>query len=918
MKSRQPNDDPQKQTESLAEQAWLALESGRFEESERLYLEATTIARTSGEPSLVAICLSNLGHARILAGKSELAQRDLEESISIASANSLSRVDAHTRLMLAEQKLVKGESDLAIEQLLRSLEAALKGEDAHAAEEAAGILGRVYLEKGWAEQASEWFRQALEFDHHGSGAAAWLGSLGLAMAELGEFEEARNYYSLALARATEAGDMVTQATCKGSLGNLHFENMRYKIALSCYEEALSLSLQAADSIRVGIWLGNIGNTWLKLGDLTKSVDFCKQGLKVARDHNDLHSTAAHLDSLGDCLMKTGDIESAKAAYDEALEISEQIKDKQGERIYLSNVGRAHQSLGQMQPAFEHFRKAIDLFDYQRSAIKSDDLKTSFAGRGQDLYRDMVKVCISLGKRVEALEYVGRAKSRALLDLLSNSPIDISEIVADSDADLNVLVRRERNLRDQIAHLERLFWKGNSGGSGDNGGGSSGGGGSDDDHRTRGAASSQEDTQQIYREWRDVVKQLKVYHPNYASLISASSLTFGELGDLWSTTGTTRGTGTTGISSITDSTASNPLTASPLKQNTAILELYLTDQYLLCAGICSGFKQPTISYIDDENALMNLSNDLASFLEMSSTEGWEVPQSICTRLYRALIAPIIAEMPDTIDRLLIIPHNSLHHLPFAALHDGKSYLCERFAISYLPTSSLIPIMAKQRTPDQDRNYLISAISDYSATREKGLVFSSRLRSAAGLEDLSYTMEEAETIFALSAKTSVNTKLVKNDEVKNSLPSLFKQFPIVHFAGHAVFNPDEPLASGLVLGDGSILTAASILQGNALKTNCGRLLVLSACQTGVNMVTAGGEILGLARALMYAGMPNLVLSLWEVADRSTAQLMLDFHEALMDPQASELDVAISLQKAQVKAISEGLPLHAWAPFIHMGID
>jgi CHAT domain-containing protein len=630
-------------------------------------------------------------------------------------------------------------------------------------------------------------------------------------------------------------------------------------------------------------------------------------LKVARDHDDLHSAAAHLDSLGDCLMKTGDIEAAKAAYDEALEISEKIRDKQGERIYLSNVGRAHQSLGQMQPAFEHFRKAIDLFDYQRSAIKSDDLKTSFAGRGQDLYRDMVKVCISLGKRVEALEYVGRAKSRALLDLLSNSPIDISEIVADSDSDLNDLVRRERNLRDQIAHLERLFWKGNSGSSGAGGSGGSGSGGgnggTDDDNRTRGAASAQEDTQQIYREWRDVVKQLKVYHPNYASLISASSLTFGELGDLWRTT---------------SSSTIDTQTASPLKQNTAILELYLTDQYLLCAGICSGFEQPTISYTDDENALVSLSNDLASFLEMSSTEGWEVPQSICARLYRALIAPILAEMPDTIDRLLIVPHNSLHHLPFAALHDGKSYLCERFAISYLPTSSLIPIMAKQRTPDQDRNYLISAISDYSATRENGLVFSSRLRSAAGLEDLSYTMEEAETIFALSAKTSASTKLVKNDEVKTSLPSLFKQFPIVHFAGHAVFNPDEPLASGLVLGDGSILTAASILQGNALKTNCGRLLVLSACQTGVNMVTAGGEILGLARALMYAGMPNLVLSLWEVADRSTAQLMLDFHEALMDPEAVELDVAISLQKAQVKAISEGLPLHAWAPFIHMGID
>ena len=899
-------DDIIKLTERLAEDAWKALEIGDLETAEQIYTAAIESARQTGNPILISACLSNIGHTRQLAGKWAEAEAPLLEAVQIASANSLHRVDAHTRLMIAVQKLDRGGSDAAIEQLLLSLEAAIKCDDAQAAQEATGLLGRVYLEKGWPEQAAEWFRQALEFDPHGTGAAAWFGSLGQSMAELGQYEEARNYYSQSLVRAMENGDLITQANCKASLGNLHFENGHYEAAISCYDEALSLSRQAGDKVRAGIWLANIGNTWLKLGDLEKSVDFCKQALEIARANEDLHSVAAHLDSLGDCLMKIGDIEIAKKAYDEALEISERTKDKQGERIYLSNVGRAHQSLGQMQPAFDYFRKAIDLFDYQRSSIKSDDLKTSFAGRGQELYRDMIKVCMSLGRRVEALEYVGRAKSRALLDLLSNSPIDISEIVSDGDEDLNNLVKKERTLRDQIAHLERLFSQGSGGASS----------GSDSEGRTRSAAPSQEDTQQIYREWRDVVNQLKVYHPNYASLISANSLTFDELATLWQPMADIIRSTETGDTA--DGAGRVQSTLSPLAENTAIIELYLTDQYLLTAGVCPAMAQPTISFVDDQAVLKTLSNDLASFLEMSSTEGWEVPQSLCTRLYKALVAPVIGDMDSSITKLLIIPHNSLHHLPFAALHTGKSYLCERFAISYLPTSSLIPIMARQRAPEEGRNYLISAISDYSATREKGLVFSSRLRSAAGLEDLSYTMEEAETIFALSAKTSNNTKIVKNEEVKQSLPALFKQFPIVHFAGHAIFNADEPLASGLVLGDGSILTAASILQGNALKTSCGRLLVLSACQTGVNMVTPGGEILGLARALMYAGMPNLVLSLWEVADRSTAQLMLDFHEALMAEDSTDMDVAGSLQKAQIKAIAEGLPVHAWAPFIHMGID
>jgi CHAT domain-containing protein len=172
-----------------------------------------------------------------------------------------------------------------------------------------------------------------------------------------------------------------------------------------------------------------------------------------------------------------------------------------------------------------------------------------------------------------------------------------------------------------------------------------------------------------------------------------------------------------------------------------------------------------------------------------------------------------------------------------------------------------------------------------------------------------------VFDLGAKEAQATRLLTNQEVNQELPELFGKYPVVHFAGHAVFNPDEPMASGLVFADGSVLSAASILERRALKTECGKLLVLSACQTGVNMVTAGGEILGLARALMYAGMPNLVLSLWEVADRSTSVHMQHFHQVW---QGQSTTIATALQLAQKKAIAEKQPIHSWAPFIHMGIE
>jgi len=869
--------------EKSSNEGWSALAAGNLEDAERGYEAAIKHAREGHETLAEALFRSYRGLVRRGMGRLVEARQDMEHALAIANAEDSLQLIGHVQFLLAELDFDAGDDSKGIDRLLIGLDAALECNDADTAELAFARLGLVYLDYGALEPAHECFTQALAQRPEGPNRASLLGNIGQTLAEMGQLEESIHYYRLALKDAKNIGDIHVEAKCIASEGLSHFQQQQYAQAIECYKQALAIAQQEDDLASKSTWLGNLGNVYLRLGQADQATQLAEEGLQLAKRLHDRRSEAAHLDTLGDCWLEKGDYEKALSHYNNALDIGKSLRDKVGERVYLANVARAYKRLGKTDESLKHFRQAIKMFDEQRSFIASDTKKTSFAATGQNLYRDTIQALLEADLRIEALEYVGRAKSRAILDLLRNSPIDISELEQVDDQSLKQLVARERELSMQIARLERIYAQGPG----------------EPESGHRGTHMTADDAPRLYRERREIIDQLRRRHPNYANMVSVDSLSFDELRSLW-----------TPKSGLTPA-------ATVLSDHTAIFEFFMSDEFLFAAGIWSGCDKPATSIITDSKELAALLRDLADYLEMSSTEGWEVPISLCKRLYKRLLAPLMDALPPAIDRLILVPHGVLHRLPFAAFHNGKHFLIERFSLSYLPTSSLVPVLASQTPQEQGEqlSYLVSAISDYSATRNDGIVFSSRLRSAAGLEDLSYTLEEAQTVHQLANRHAGESKLLTNNEVKEGLLSLFSDYPVVHFAGHAVFNPEEPLASGLVLSDGSILTAARILQDNVLRTKCGKLLVLSACQTGVNVVTNGGEILGLARALIYAGMPNLILSLWEVADRSTSDLMTNFHNAW---QAGKTSIAHALAEAQRAAVEEHQPIHAWAPFIHLGID
>jgi CHAT domain-containing protein len=144
--------------------------------------------------------------------------------------------------------------------------------------------------------------------------------------------------------------------------------------------------------------------------------------------------------------------------------------------------------------------------------------------------------------------------------------------------------------------------------------------------------------------------------------------------------------------------------------------------------------------------------------------------------------------------------------------------------------------------------------------------------------------------------------------------------IHFATHGLISEQQPLLSGLALssrGDGQddgVLRTHEIFDLDLSAD----LVVLSACETGLGLRLSGEGIVGLARAFFYAGASSLVVSLWNVADVSTSDLMTAFYRRL-PAGADDADEAEALRQAKLELIAAGgqhaHPFH-WSPFVLVG--
>jgi CHAT domain-containing protein len=146
---------------------------------------------------------------------------------------------------------------------------------------------------------------------------------------------------------------------------------------------------------------------------------------------------------------------------------------------------------------------------------------------------------------------------------------------------------------------------------------------------------------------------------------------------------------------------------------------------------------------------------------------------------------------------------------------------------------------------------------------------------------------------------------------------KNFALVHFATHGIVDEVNPELSRIFLQSDSKSEDGNLFSGEIYNLQFGaELVTLSACQTGLGKLSKGEGVIGLSRALTYAGAKRIVVSFWSVADESTSVLMTDFYKNILQKQDQNFSQALRQAKLQLISNHQYAAPYYWAPFILIG--
>lgn len=233
---------------------------------------------------------------------------------------------------------------------------------------------------------------------------------------------------------------------------------------------------------------------------------------------------------------------------------------------------------------------------------------------------------------------------------------------------------------------------------------------------------------------------------------------------------------------------------------------------------------------------------------------------------APIEPLVADYED----VFLVPHGLLHYVPLHALGSGGPLL-ERHRVVYAPSASIL-LRDRGGQPVE------------GGDRRPGF-----LSLGCNGANLHYAELEAQHVARLAGARAYVGRQASSEVLHREGHA----YGTLHLACHGTFNAQAPLASGLMLADGK-LDAMTILQTLRLHAD---LVVMSACDTGRAAVLRGDELMGLARAILYAGADSVLVSLWPVDDLATALLMDAFYRARSVLSGGASDTAEALRQAQL---------------------
>lgn len=665
-------------------------------------------------------------------------------------------------------------------------------------------------------------------------------------------------------------------------------------ALSQLSEALAILRTAGDKDGEAATLNSLGTIHLLKRETAAAGDAYSQALAVARSSGSRYNEAMALLNLGRHRFDIGNPQEALRFHEKAAVLFREIGFRRGEVSTLYGCARALRALGDFEAARQHLDQVVNGVEMLRAEAENRDLRSSFFATKQHYFELYIDILMqqhaqnpSAGFDAQALALNERRRARGLLETLAEART--AEIQSEGDPDL----------LDQYRQLQQRI---NTG------------------YALLRAASRDGDETRI----ANIEERLR-------NLLI-------ELGDLEARI---RGGG--------GSAHPQPLTLSDMQK--------LVGPWSLLLVYSLGEEKSRLWSLSGDGKLKSYELPPRIRLEEPAKElraawgrhgGESKGARWAVHLSRDILGPVAAELGEK--RLLIVADGALEALPFAALPDPRDLsdhpdaeeaarpLIVRNEIVHLPSVSTLAVLRRGRrraappswigvladpvfTPDDPRvQKNATAAGENRPPVNPDLARAAEDLEIESFERLPFTRVEAEAIAGLVPKHARRVALdfeASRDLIESQD---LKRYRILHFATHGLLNSRNPELSGLVLSlvdpqgnprqDGFLL--AHEIGNLDLRAH---LVVLSACQTGLGDEIRGEGLVSLTRSFMQAGVPKVVVSLWNVNDHATAELMTRFYRGLIKkglPPSSALRCA----QLSMRNKPEWSSPYFWAPFTFQG--
>jgi tetratricopeptide (TPR) repeat protein len=918
---------------SLAKEAKTILDSAKtkddYQRAAQKYEEALQISESVKSDKLTGICLNGLGVIQNRLGNYQKSLEYYQQSLAISKKIGNARGESANLLNIGWVYKNLSQYTKALEYQEQSLAINKKIGDARGEGSVLNDIGVVYNNLGQYTKALEYQEQSLAINKkigNARGEGTNLLNIGVVYKSLGQYTKALEYYQQSLAINKKIENVNGQAWNLNNIGRAYKDLGQYTKALEYLEQSLQIKKNIGDVQGEGYSLNNIGEVYAALGQYTQAIDYYRQSLQIKKLIGDVNAEGLTLSNMGRLYALTGKTEDALNAMKEAIGIADKLGIPTSDRInimanlYLdmgditqaeilirqtgddaslgrlallksdypsaaryyeiavkssektgvadalftgyTGLARAYEGLENYPTAEKYYDKAMKLVEEIRTGLLPSERKNFFDVKmggfsRSDPARGLTRVRMKLNRADGSIDSSEMTRARAFSDHLSEISATGSSGVAKET------LEKEQSLVNRLASLKKEL--------------------ADTDKEKQSAKYEilTKDVKEAETDLNAFIEGLWKQNPAYAAVKYPRPVTLKE---------------------------------SALQPGECAVIFDVSDEGLGVKLIRNKRIAETFYKEWNQN---DLEHDVKKFREPFENRRFdEFNPELAASLYRKLLLRVLDDVPKGTP-LIIIPDGVLALLPFEALvtggkvtwnkgefgvdnPDGLTFLGDEHPISYYQSITALTLTRTLGNKDKPKDKLlvmadpVFEIKDQRAQqsdltklaesdKNRNLQLMQTIEDTSNgsfrLKRLSETgvlADNLDKMYGANCLSLTGLKANKIDFLSKIAPTL-DQYGSVVFATHGVMSTHvpglmEPFLALTMVPEGTdgFLKMSDIL---SLKMNAD-VVALTACQSGLGKELSGEGVMSMGRAFQYAGAKSVLMSLWEVEEKSATTLAENF--------------------------------------------